>query len=161
MFNKKLKFKVFVSHRSGAVAVLEGPKDITEHCWRVRKTSPNTCPLRLRYVGDVAIWFVCLQVSKEPADMALWNAVVRTRQFKTIPSFTPRYSHGSLGHSEQATKEVEKQIRATLFPMYADHNCNSDQFLAELQIFLGWFDKLRGRLHGMRSKLMVERHFST
>ena len=30
MFNKKLKFKVLVSHRSGAVAALEGPKDVTE-----------------------------------------------------------------------------------------------------------------------------------
>ena len=31
MFNKKLKFKVLASHRSGVVAVLEGPKDVTEH----------------------------------------------------------------------------------------------------------------------------------
>ena len=30
MFNKKLKVKVLVSHRSGSVAALEGPKDVTE-----------------------------------------------------------------------------------------------------------------------------------
>ena len=35
-----------------------------------------------------------------------------------------------------AIKEVEKQIRAMLFPMCADYNCNSDKFLAELPIFL-------------------------
>ena len=29
-------------------------------------------------------------------------------------------SHGSLGHSESAIKEVEKQIRATLFQMYGE-----------------------------------------
>ena len=34
MFNKKLKFKVLVSDRSGAVAALEGPKDVTEHMVR-------------------------------------------------------------------------------------------------------------------------------
>ena len=34
MFNKKLKCKVFVNHRSGAVAALEGPKDVTEHMVR-------------------------------------------------------------------------------------------------------------------------------
>ena len=34
MFNKKLKFQVLVSHRSGSVAALEGPKDATEHMVR-------------------------------------------------------------------------------------------------------------------------------
>ena len=34
MFRKK--FKVLVSHRSGAVAALEGPKDVTEYTVRVR-----------------------------------------------------------------------------------------------------------------------------
>ena len=39
MFNKKLEFNVLVSHRSGSVAALEGPKDVTEYmvrfvmCW--------------------------------------------------------------------------------------------------------------------------------
>ena len=32
MLNKKLKFKVLVSHRGGTVAALEGPKD--EHMVR-------------------------------------------------------------------------------------------------------------------------------
>ena len=63
------------------------------------------------------------------------NAVVRTRQFKTTPRNTPKYSHGSLGHCEAAIKEVEKQIRATLFQMYADYNCNSAKFPAELPSF--------------------------
>ena len=34
MFNKELKFKDLVSHWSGAVAALEGPKDVTEHMVR-------------------------------------------------------------------------------------------------------------------------------
>ena len=48
---------------------------------------------------------------------------------------TPRYLHGSLGHCESAIKEVEEQIRATFFQMYADYNCNSDKFPAELLSF--------------------------
>ena len=82
-------------------------------------------------------------------------------QNKTIPRNTPRYSHGSLGHCEAAIKELEKQIRATLFHMYADSHCNSDKFPAELPIFPGWFDTLHGHSHGMRTKLMVKRHFSS
>ena len=35
MFNEKLKFKVLVSHRSGAVSALEGPKDVTKYTVRV------------------------------------------------------------------------------------------------------------------------------
>ena len=61
----------------------------------------------------------------------------------------------------QKIKEVEKQIRSTVFQMYADYNCDSDKFPAEFPVFLGWFDMLRGRSHGMRSKLMVKRHFSS
>ncbi len=34
MFKKKLKFKVSEKHKSGAVAALEGPKDVTEHMVR-------------------------------------------------------------------------------------------------------------------------------
>ena len=94
--------------------------------------------------------FWCLCVS---------SSVNRTRQFKTIPRNTHRYSHGSLGHCESAIKDVEKQMRAILFPMYADYNWNSDKFPAELPIFPGWLDMLRGRSHGMRAKLMVKRHF--
>ena len=35
MFNKILKFKVLLSHKSGAVAALESPKDVTEHMVRL------------------------------------------------------------------------------------------------------------------------------
>ena len=48
MFNKK--FKVLVSHRSGAVAALEGSKDVTE----------THGPLRLRYVRGVGVFGVCV-----------------------------------------------------------------------------------------------------
>ena len=78
--------------------------------------------------------------------------------FKTISRNTPRYSHGSLGHCESAIKEVEKHIRATLFQMYLDYNCNSEKFPAELNIFPGWSAMLRGYSHGTQSKLMGERH---
>ena len=85
-----------MSHRSRAVAALEGPKDVTEHM-----------------VHGV---LVCVLKSQdEPAEIALQNAVVRTRQFKTIPRNTPRYSHSSLSHCESVIKEVEKQMRATMF----------------------------------------------
>ena len=64
MFNKKLRFKISVSHRSGAVATLEGPKDVRE-TWR---------------------YVVCvLKCQNEPAEIALQNVVVRTSQFKTCP----------------------------------------------------------------------------
>ena len=151
MFNKKFKFKVLVSHRSGAVAALEGPKDVTEHMVRF------VCDMLETWGFGVCV----LKCENEPAEMALQNAVVRTRQFKTIPGHTPRYSQGSLGHCESAIKEVEKQIRETLFQMCADYNCNSDKLLAEWPIFPGWFDMLRGRSHGMRSKLRDKRHFSS
>ena len=76
-----------------------------------------------------------LKCHNEPAEIALQSAVVRIRQFKTIPRNTPGYSHDSLGHCESAIKEVEKEIRALLFQMYADYNCNSDKLPAELPIF--------------------------
>ena len=151
MANKKLKFKVLVSHNSGSVAAMEGPKDVTEYM--------------VRFVCDMLeTWGfgVCLlKCQNESAEIALQNAVVRTRQVKTIPRNTPRYSHGSLGHCESAIKEAEKQIRAMLLQMYADYNCNSDKFLAELPIFLGWSDTLHGRSHGTQSKLMDKRHSSS
>ena len=100
-----------------------------------------------------------LMCQNEPAEIALQNAVVRTKQFKTVPRNTPRYSHGSLGNCVSAIKEVEKQIRATLFQMCADYNCNSDKFPAEWPIFLGRWDTLHGRSHGTQSKLMGKRHF--
>ena len=53
MFNKRLKFKALVSHRSGAVAALEG-----------QKTSPNTRSDLSVIVGDVEFWCVCPQVSE-------------------------------------------------------------------------------------------------
>ena len=103
-------------------------------------------------------WCVCPQVSKR----ASWDGFAEhCCQNKTIPRNTPRYSHGSLGHCEAAIKELEKQIRATLFHMYADSHCNSDKFPAELPIFPGWFDTLHGHSHGMRTKLMVKRNFSS
>ena len=113
-----------MSHRSGAVAALEGPKDVTEHM--------------VRFVCDMLeTWgFWCVsKCQNEPAVIALQNAVVRTTQFKTFPRNTPRYSQGSLGHCESAIKEVEKQMCAMLFRMYADYSCNSDKLPAELPIF--------------------------
>ena len=126
MFNKKLKFKVLVSHWSGAVAALEGPKDVTEHMVRF------VCDMLETWGFGVCV----LKCQNELAEIALQNAVVRTSQFKTISRNTPRYSHGSLGHCESAIKEVEKQIRATLFQMYADYNCNSDTFSSIFADFL-------------------------
>ena len=74
MFNKKLKFKVVVSHRGAAVAALEGRKDVTQYMAR----------------SSVMCWrrgvLVCvLKCQNEPAEIDLQNAVVRTRQLKTIP----------------------------------------------------------------------------
>ena len=123
-FNQKLKFKLLVSPRSVAVATLEGPKDVTEHL--------------VRFVCDMLeTWgFVCVSSSVRTSQQRplCRTLFVRTRQFKTIPRNMPRYSHGSLCHCESATKEVKKQIRAMLFQMYADYNCNSDKFPTELPI---------------------------
>ena len=74
MFHKKLKFKVLVSHRSGAVAASEGPNDATEHMVRL------VCD-----VLETGFWSVSSSVN-------LQNAVV----FKTIPRNTPKYSYSSL-----------------------------------------------------------------
>ena len=108
----------------------ESPKDVTKHLVR------NVCDMLETWGFSVCV--CVLQCQNELAGMALQNAVVRTRQFKTIPRNTPRYSHGSLGHCEPAIKEVEKHIRAMLFQMYADYSCYSDKLPAELPIFPGW-----------------------
>ena len=63
--------------KSGAVAALEGPKGVTERMVRF----------------DCETWGfgVCVfKCQNEPAEMALQNALVRTRQFKTIPRNTPQ-----------------------------------------------------------------------
>ena len=125
VFNKKLKFEVLVSHRSGAVAALEGAKKVTEHVVRF------VCDMLETGCSGVCV----LKCQNEPAVIALQNDVVRTRQFKTIPRNTPMCSHGSLGHWESAIKEVEKQMCVTLFRMYAEYNCNSDKLPAELPNF--------------------------
>ena len=49
VFNKKLRFKVLVSPRSGALATLEGPKDVAEHlvrfvCDMLETWSFGVCP---------------------------------------------------------------------------------------------------------------------
>ena len=80
---RKLKFKALVSHRNGAVEALEGPKDVTEHLSRF------VCDMLETWCYGVCV----LKCQNELADVALQNAVVRTRQFKTIPRNAPRYSH--------------------------------------------------------------------
>ena len=129
MFNKK--FKVLVSHRSGAVAALEGSKDVTEHM--------------VRFVCDMLEAWGCLvcvcvlECQNEPAEIALENAFCQDKASqddseKHAQVFT--WQFGSL--KESAIKEVEKQIRAMLFQMYADHNCDSEKLPAELPILPGW-----------------------
>ena len=78
-FNKKVKFKVLVSHRSEAVEAMERPKDVTEHMVRF------VCVVFETWGFSVCV----LKCQNEPAEMALQNAVVRTRQFKTTPRNTP------------------------------------------------------------------------
>ena len=113
IFNKKLKFKVLVSHRSGAVAALEDPKDVAEHtvrvgCDRLNEWRSGVCSLK----GP-----------NETAEITLLNTVDTSR--------TPRYSHDSLGHFESSIKEVEKQIRAFISHTWrADHQCDSDRHVA-------------------------------
>ena len=101
MFNKKLKFNVSVSHRSGAVAALEDPQDVTEYtvrvgCDRLDEWRSGVCSLK----GQ-----------NETAEITLLNTVDTSRLVKTILRNTPRYSHDSFGHCESSIKEVEKQIR--------------------------------------------------
>ena len=105
---------------------------------------------------------VCPQVSKRAgrdrsAECCCQDKAIQDDSEKHAQVFA--WQFGSFCKS--AIKEVEKQMRATLFQMYADYNCTSDKFLAELPIFLGWLDMLRGRSHGVRSKLTVKRHFSS
>ena len=96
MANKKLKFRVLVGHNSGSITAMEGPTDVTEYMVRF------VCDMLETWCSGVCI----LKCQSEPAEIALQNAVVRTRQVETVPRNTPRYSHGSLGHCESAIKEV-------------------------------------------------------
>ena len=121
MFNKKLKFKVLVSHRSGAVAAWEGPKDITEDTVRV------VCDRLDEWRSGVC----SLKGQNETAKIILLSTVDTSRRVKTIPRNTTRYSHDSLGHCESSIKEVEKQIRVFISHTWrADHQCDSDRHVA-------------------------------
>ena len=90
MANKRMRFKVLVNHKSGSVATLTGPKDVTEYM--------------VRFVCDrLETWRIgvsSLKCQNETAEITLQNAVVRTRQVKTMLRNTPWYPHGSLGHCE-------------------------------------------------------------
>ena len=113
MANKRLRVKVLVNHNSGSVTTLKGPKDVTEHM--------------VRFVCDrLQTWR--FGVHSLTAEITLQNAVVWTRQAKTILRNTPWYSHGSLGHCECAVKEVEKQIRVIVHTLVAD-KCASDRLV--------------------------------
>ena len=137
MFNKKLKFQVLVSHRSGSVAALEGPKDVTEHM--------------VRFVCDMLeTWSfgVCaLKCQNEPAEIALQNAVVRTRQFKKIRRSTPRHSDGSLGHCETwRSRYVQRCFKRMLIT-----TATVTSFVRSCRCFPGWYVTLHGRSHGTQS----------
>ena len=90
MANKKLRFKVLVNHNSGSVATLKRPKDVTEYMVRFVCGRLETWRFGVR----------SLKCQNETAQITLQNAVVRTRQVKTILRNTPWYSQGSLGHCE-------------------------------------------------------------
>ena len=90
MANKRLRVKVLVNHNSGSVATLKGPKDVTEYMIRFVCDRLETWRFGVRG----------LKCQNETAEITLKNAVVRTRQVKTILRNTPWYSHGSFGHCE-------------------------------------------------------------
>ena len=98
--------------------------DVTEHMVRF------VCDLLETWGFGVCVSSRC---QNEPAEIALQNAVVRTRQFFSRQF---RETRPGIRMVVWVIKEVEKQIRATLFQMYADYNCNSDKFPSELPIFL-------------------------
>ena len=121
MFNKKLKFKVSVSHRSGTVAALECPKDVTEYTVRVG------CDGLDEWRSGVC----SLKGETETAEITLLNTVDTSRRVKTILRNTPRYSRDSLGHCESSIKELETQIRVFICHTWrADHQCDSDRHVA-------------------------------
>ena len=123
MFNKKLKFKGFVCHRSGAVAALEGPKDVTEHI--------------VRFVCDLLeMWCFGVCVS----------ASVKTRLQRSLcrmllsgQGSSRRFRETRPGIRMEVWVTVN-QVETFLFEMYADYNCNSDKFPAELLSF-SWMVK--------------------
>ena len=87
--------------RTNIAAVTE-PKDVIEHMVRVSCDRLDEWRFGVR----------SLECQNETAEITLPNTVDRTRRVKTIPRNSTRYSHFCLGHCE----EVEKQIRAFIFP---------------------------------------------
>ena len=67
MFNKKLKFKTLVRHRSGSVAAMKGSKDVTEHMDRF------VCDTLETWGFGVCV----LKCQNEPAEIALQSSAVR------------------------------------------------------------------------------------
>ena len=90
MANERFKYKVLVNHNSGSVVTLKRPKDVTEYMVRLVCDRLETWRFGVRSP----------KCQNETAEITLQNAVVRTRQVKTILRNTPWYSHGSLGHCE-------------------------------------------------------------
>ena len=106
-----------MNENKGAVAVT-GPKEVTEHTARVGRD-------RL----DEWSFGVCsIECQDEPGESTLQNTVDQTRQVKTIPPNSPRYSHDSLGQCESSIKEAEKPIRVFISHAWrADPKCDSDR----------------------------------
>ena len=125
MFNKKLRFKVLVSHRSGAVAASEGPEDVTEHMVR----------FVLRHVGDVRFWCVSSSV-KTSRQRSLCRTLLSgqgdSRQFRET---RPGIRMAVWVTVNQPAKRWRNRFVQRWFQMYADYNCNSDKFPAELPRF--------------------------
>ena len=106
--------------------------------WNVEWTSPNAWSALSATCWRRGFFGVCVCVLKGQTRQQrsicrmLLSRQGNSRRFRET---RPRISHGSLGHCESAIKEVEKQMRTTLFQMCADYNCNSGKFLVELPRF--------------------------
>ena len=120
MFNKKLEFNVLVSHRSGSVAALEGPKDVTEYMVRF-----VMCWGR----GVLVCVSSCVKTSQQ---RWLCRTLLSGHgQFETIPRNTPRYSHGCLGHWRN--RYVQRYFKYMLIT-----TATVTSFLCSCRIFPGW-----------------------
>ena len=120
MFNKKLKFKVFVSYRSGAVATLEGTK---------------------RRHGDVEFWCVCPRVSKRAgrdcsAERCCQDKAIQDEPEKHAQVFAWQFRSLKMWRN----RCMQRCFKCTLIT-----TANIDKFPAELLGFSGWLDMLRGR----------------
>ena len=152
MANKKLKFKVLVSHSSGSVAAMQGPRDVTEYMVRF------DCDMLETWCFGVCILKCQKRTSRDCAAERCCSGQGKSRQFRET---RPGIRMAVWVTVNQLSKRWRNRYAQCCFKRTLITTAALTSFLRSCPFFLGWSDTLHGRSHGTQSKLMGKRHFSS